>query len=301
MKYYDVVIAGAGPAGLTAAIYTTRSGLRTLVIEKMISGGQPALAQMVENYPGFESIDGWELTRLFYKQAMENGAEIKEEEEVLRVYPAEDLKVLETNNNKYQAGAVIIASGGTPKRLRVAGEKEYLRRGVHYCAQCAGYAYKDKKIAVIGGGDSALSAALFLSDIGEKIYLIARSPELRGEKVLVDRVNSKDNIEILLKEEVAYFAGDGNKLNRIMLESGKDIKAEAAFIYIGFYPNSGIVDVDKDSQGYIKVDLNMRTSEEGIFACGNVVRRNAQIISSAGEGAIAALSALEYLRGKDNR
>ncbi len=296
MKYYDVIIAGAGPAGLTAAIYAARGGLGTLLIEKMICGGQPAIARRIENYPGFESIDGWELTRSFYSQAIANGTEIKEDEEVLNVYKSEEFKVVETDENRYLAGAVIIASGGSPAKLKVPGEEEYLRKGVHYCAQCAGYAYQDKKVAVIGGGDSALTAAYFMGDIAEKVYLIARSAELRGEKVLVDKVSRKKNIEILLKEEVGSFSGDGNRMNRIVLKSGRELEADAGFIYIGFVPNSGMVDVDKNSEGYMAVDLNMKTSEKGIFACGNVIRRNAQIVSSAGEGAISALSARHYLK-----
>ncbi len=296
MEYYDVIIAGAGPAGLTAAIYAARGGLGTLLIEKMICGGQPAIARRVENYPGFESIGGWELIRSFYSQAIANGTEIKEDEEVLNVYKSEGFKVVETDEDRYLAGAVIIASGGRPAKLKVSGEEEYLRKGVHYCAQCAGYAYQNKKVAVIGGGDSALTAAYFMGDIAEKVYLIVRSAELRSEKVIVGKVSKKKDIKILMKEEVDSFSGDGNRMNRIVLKSGRELEADAAFIYIGFVPNSGMVDVDKNSESYITVDLNMKTSEKGIFACGNVIRRNAQIISSAGEGAIAALSALYYLK-----
>ncbi len=298
MKYYDVIVAGGGPAGLSAAIYTCRYGLRTLVIEKMICGGQPALAVKVENYPGFEAIDGWELTRKFYRQAVKNGAEIREEEEVLSVEVREDIKLVRTSLGEYESGALIVATGGTPKRLRVEGEEEYLRRGVHYCAQCAGHAYKGKRVAVIGSGDSALDAALFLSEIASQVFIISKKDYLSGQKVLIDAVSSKPNVDVLLNSEVAGFYGDGSSLEGVLLKDGRRLDVSAAFVYIGFVPNSHIVDVEKTPGGFIKVDSQMRTSLPGVFACGNVVRKNAQIVSSAGEGAIAALSAVEYLRDK---
>ncbi|WP_456473710.1 NAD(P)/FAD-dependent oxidoreductase [Candidatus Pyrohabitans sp.] len=294
---WDVVIVGAGVAGLSAAMQTSRLGLSCLVLEKVVPGGGACLARCVENYPGCGSIDGWGLTRKFEAQAHEAGAEIRESEEVLRVFPGEGDARVVTQKGEYSSGAVIIASGTREKMLQVQGERRLHGVGVHYCAQCAGYSYHNRRVAVVGNNERALEGALFLSEIASEVMLIFEEERLKAEKPLFERLEEAQNVSLLPNARVTAFTGD-DRLEEVMLKVASEpctIALDGVFIYAGRVPNSELVEVEKDAEGYILVDCDMRTSAQGVFACGGVVRKNARIASSVGEGTVAALSAAEYL------
>ena len=294
---WDVVVVGAGVAGLSAAIQASRLGLSCLVLEKVIPGGGACLARCVDNYPGCGSTDGWGLTRKFEAQALEAGAEIRESEEVLRLFPGEEEVRVVTQKGEYSSGAVIIASGTREKMLQVEGERRLHGVGVHYCAQCAGYSYRNKRIAVVGNNERALESALFLSEIASEVMLIFQEERLKAEKPLLERLEEAQNVALLPNARVTAFTGDG-RLEEVMLNVTSEpctIALDGVFIYAGRVPNSELVEVEKDVEGYILVDCDMRTSAQGVFACGGVVRKNARIASSVGDGVVAALSAAEYL------
>jgi thioredoxin reductase (NADPH) len=294
---WDVIIVGAGVAGLSAAMQASRLGLSCLVLEKLVPGGGACLTKQVENYPGYESIDGWTLTRKFEAQALEAGAEIRDSEEVLRVLPAEGEVRIATAKEEQTARAVIIASGTREKMLNVRGEKRLRGMGVHYCAPCAGYSYKNKRVAVVGNNDHAVANALFLAEIASEVTIIFEEERLRAEKPLLEKLEEVQNVALLPNARVTAFSGE-ERLEEVSLSVAgepRTIAPDGVFIYTGRVPNSEIVDVEKDAEGYILVDCDMRTSAKGIFACGGVVRRNARIASSAGDGMVAALSAAEYL------
>ncbi|NOZ58485.1 MAG: FAD-dependent oxidoreductase [Euryarchaeota archaeon] len=294
---WDVVVVGAGVAGLSAAMQASRLGLSCLVLEKLVPGGGACLAKQVENYPGYESIDGWTLTRKFEAAALEAGAEIREEAEVLRVIHAEGKVSVATGDEELTARAVIIASGTREKPLGVPGERRLKGTGVHYCAPCAGYSYRNKRVAVVGSSLMAVENALFLSEIASEVTLIFEEERLRAERPLLERLAEAQNVALLPNARVIAFSGEERLAGVELSVAGerRTLDVEGAFIYAGRVPNSELVDVEKDEEGYILVDCDMQTSARGIFACGGVVRRNARIASSAGEGTVAALSAAEYL------
>lgn len=300
-ELYDVLIIGGGPAGMSAGVFAGRNLLRTVILEKSILGGQPAVAERIENFPGFPELDGWDLTTRLEKHIKGLGVEVIEPEEVRGIEFEGNIKRVMGSRGTYLAKAVIVASGGQPRLLNVPGEKEFTRKGVHYCAHCAGFGYEGKRIAVVGGGESALLGALYLAGIGEKVFLIHRREFFRSEKILQDRVQSTREIEIMQDSVVEEIFGQrivtGIQVRNQETGVSSRMDMDAVFIYIGYLPNTSFVDVDKDDKGFIKVNLEFETSSPGIFACGNVVRENAQVISSMGEGAMAALSASRYVMG----
>ncbi len=285
---------------MTAGVFAARYRLKTVILEKAVVGGQPAVAERIENLPGFPELDGWGLSTRLEKHARKLGVEIVESADARAIHPTDGgYRVLAVKRN-YMARAVIIASGGHPRRLGVLGEENFARKGVHYCAQCAGFSYEGKRIAVIGGGESALSGALFLAGIGREVLLVHREDDFQGEMILRERVRDRDTIIPVGESAVEEISG-GRGVEHIRIRNLRTGKAEtlpvdAVFIYAGYAPNTSIVDADKDDKGFLKVDLEMRTSRPGIFACGNVVRENTQIISAMGEGAVAVLSAFRYLQ-----
>jgi len=301
---YDLIIIGAGPAGLTAGIYASRRKLNNLILTKDI-GGQAASVPHVENFPGFEQIDGFTLCDNMRKQAEKFGSQFKYEE-VVKVGKENNFFEVETSaGNKYQAQALILSFGVTPRNLDVPGEKEFLNKGVTYCANCDAPLYKNKIVAVVGGGNSALDAAEYLSKIAKKIYLIHRRDEFRGEEILVEKVKKLDNIELVLHTVVQEIKGD-KFVNKIIVknlqdESIKELAVEGVFIEIGHVVNASPVRqaVKLDEKQQIIIDDYCRTSESGIFAAGDVASGEyKQIIIAAGEGAKAALSAYKYLQQK---
>ena len=292
----DVIVVGAGAAGLSAAMQASRLGLSCLVLEKLVPGGGVCLAKRVENCPGYESIDGWSLARKFEAQALEAGAEILEAE-ALSVVPAEECFRITAAGEELAARAVIIATGTREKMLGVPGEKRLRGRGVHYCAPCAGYSYKNKRVAVVGGDCHAVANALFLAEIAEEVILIFDGKKPGAEKPLLKRLEEARNIKLLPNARVTTFSGK-ERLAEVELSVAGELQTlsiDGAFIYAGRAPNSEVVDVKKDAEGYILVDCGMRTSARGIFACGGVVRKRASIASSVGDGVVAALSAAEFL------
>lgn len=298
---YDVIIVGGAAAGLTAAIYTTRRALKTLILTQDI-GGQAASTPDIENYPGYDHIDGMELMGKFKDQAEKYGAEIIYQE-VKEVIKDGDIIKAKTNTDEFQARSVILAFGLTHRHLGVPGEEEFGGKGVSYCATCDAPLFKQKDVAVVGGGNSALDAAILLSKLANKVYLVHRRDEFRGEQVLIDRVKETENIEIIYNSKVKEIQGEMlvNKLVVTYIENEskiREIDLQGVFVEIGFQVKGDLVKdlVDLDASNQILVNKNNETSATGIFAAGDVTDiAYKQIIISAGEGAKAALQAYKYL------
>ena len=302
---YDLVIIGDGPAGLSAGIYAVRYGLDTLILEKDVISGQIALTDIVENYPGFSSIAGMELMDKFKEHAQEAGV-TTEDGEVLNIKSDGDKKIISTDEGEIEAKAVIIATGANPQHLGVPGEEEFAGRGVSYCATCDGPFFRGKNVAVIGGGDSAITDALILSNLASKVYVVHRRDELRATKVLKDRAFSKNNIEFIcdtVLEEIVGSDDVNGSVEKVILKnvnSGaiNEMAMNGVFIYVGIVPNTDFVDVDKNKAGFIITNDRMETSVEGIYAAGDCrVTPLRQVVTAVSDGAIAAASAHEFVSG----
>ncbi|MFC2169213.1 thioredoxin-disulfide reductase [Acidobacteriota bacterium] len=298
----DVVIVGAGPAGLAASIYTGRARLATLVLEKGLPGGQILLTDWIENYPGFPNgVVPFQLMDDIRKQAEKFGAKI-ETDEVNKIHKKKDLFSILGNKQEYQALSVIIATGSAYRRLGCKGESQFIGRGVSYCATCDGAFFKDRVVGVVGGGDNALTEVLFLTKFCQKAIVIHRRDQFRAEKILQERVFKNDKIEVLWNSSVEEILG-GEKLESITIKNVKDnkisnLKLDGVFISIGTIPNTDFVKefVNLDQNGQILVERNMLTSQPGIFAAGDVTNASPQQMAAAvGTGVIAALSVDEYL------
>jgi len=299
---YDLIVIGAGPGGLTAALYAGRSNLKTLVLEKDIIGGQIALTEIVEDYPGFpEGIKAQDLIKNFYEHAKKFGAEIIFEE-AKEIKVIGNYKIVKTLYNEYKCKAVIVATGARHKSLNVPGEKEFLGKGVSYCAICDGPFFKDKEIVVVGGGDTAVLEANYLTKFGKKVYIVHRRDKFRAAPKYVERIYKNPKIELLLEKVVKEIYGK-NKVEGIILEDVKtkevkELSCSAVFIFIGFIPNSeilrGIAEIDEN--GYVIVDEKMETNVKGIYAIGDLRKKTLkQIVTSAADGAIAAMAAYDYI------
>lgn len=300
---YDLIIIGGGPAGLTAGIYAVRSGLDVLVLERSEISGQIALADVVENFPGFPSISGLELMEKYKIHAQEAGVKTKITD-VLSVRSEGAKKLVSTDSGDLESKAVIIASGANPKHLGVPGEKEYISKGVSYCAICDGPFFRNKTVAVIGGGNSAITDALFLSKIARKVYVAFRKDRLRATKILQDRAFATPNIEFIPNSivlEIVGSKGDIRRVEKLVLEDlntkeVRELALDGVFVYVGIHPNTEIVNVEKDAEGFIKTNSSLETSEKGIFAAGDCRDTNIwQVVSAVRDGALAATSANEYI------
>ncbi len=301
---YDIIIIGGGPAGLTAGLYTSRARLKTLLIEKALAGGQVATTEFVENYPGFEEgISGIELSQKMEKQAKRFGLEIVQDT-VLNISMDGRIKrlTLEYNKEGHDARALIIATGAHPRYLGIPGESEFRGRGVSYCATCDGAFFKGEKIAVIGGGDSAVEEAIFLTKFAEKVYIIHRRDKLRAAKIIQERAFSNPTIKIIWNSIVKKIDGDEAvkvlHLKNVKTHEESVLEVQGVFIFAGYNPSTeflnGLVDVNE--RNYIITDENMRTSVPGIFAAGDVRAKSLkQIATAVGDGAIAAVSAEKYI------
>lgn len=301
IEYFDVIIIGAGAAGLTAGIYTSRRALKTLIISKDV-GGQAALTTEIENYPGVGLVDGFDLMNRFLADAKKFGAVMKSEEARKIEKENEDF-IITTNSNQYKAAAIILAFGLTPRDLGVPGEEELKGRGVSYCATCDGPLFKEKNVAVIGGGNSALDAAEYISRLAKKVFLIHRRDKFRGDEILVDRVKNISNIEIMYNTNIASIKGV-NKVEAVELvdidnKPIKSLAVDGLFVEIGHVAKTEWVGelVEFDDHKQIKNNKNCETKTAGIFAAGDVTDiAYKQIIISGGEGAKAALQAYKYLQ-----
>lgn len=298
-EMYDIAIIGGGIAGLTAGIYAVRGGWKTIVVEKMSVGGQLPAIGHIENYPGFETISGYDLAKRIEDQALKAGVQI-EYDEVQRIESNGFSKIVVCKKKQYSVKAVIIASGSNPKKLEVRGEKAFWNNGVHYCALCDGPLYKNRKIAVVGGGDAAVSESVFLANIASEITVIHRRDFFRAEKVNQGKFFSNKKIKVLWNTIVEEILGDSKvkKLKLKNIQTGKsfELEIDALFVYIGLQPNTAFVNVEKESNGLIKVNEVMETSVNGIFAAGDCCNRGIQQFTTAvGEAAIAAIKAGEYI------
>jgi thioredoxin reductase (NADPH) len=298
-QLYDLIIIGAGPAGLTAGIYGRRSGLKTLVIEKFAPGGQIALTDVVENYPGFSEISGAELTRLMEEQARKFGTDILNDN-VLQVLDDGDKKIVKTSEGSYLSRAVIVASGTQSKRLGVKGEEKLVGRGISFCAVCDGRFFHGKDVAVVGGGNAAINEAVYLSKIVRKVYVIHRRAKLRADKLVQERAFSNPKIEFIWNSVVEEVAGDA-KVEGVLVRNMKNnrrrrLDISGVFVYIGSIPNTGFVDVKKDDCGFIVTNEELETSTRGVFAAGDCRAKTLrQVATAVGEGALAAYMANKYI------
>ncbi len=302
----DLIIIGAGPGGLTAALYAVRSELKIVVIEKLpLSGGTAVNATVVENWPGTQTISGAEFGIKITEHAKKAGADIKTFTEVLSVDFSGDIKKIKTNNGEFKAKAVIIATGATHAKLGVPGEESLKGAGVSYCASCDGPFFKDKIIAVIGGGNSALTQALYLANIGKEVLLIHRRDAFRAEKAVVDKVNSEKKIKLVLSHIISEIIGEEKvtaiKVKDVLSGNEKNMPVDAVFIYSGISPNTSLFSqyIKMDELGFILTDENMATNVRGVFAVGDArATPFRQIVTAASDGAIAAMAAGRYIREK---
>ncbi|MDD3268668.1 MAG: thioredoxin-disulfide reductase [Syntrophomonadaceae bacterium] len=299
---YDVVIVGGGPAGLTAAIYTGRARLKTLVLEAAIIGGNAARTDQIDNYPGFPfGINGADLMDSFCKQAERFGAEIRMEE-VLEIEHSPEGKKVITNEGEYRARAIIIAVGARRRELEVDGEQVFLGRGVSYCATCDGAFFHGVPVAVVGGGDSAVKEALYLADIASRVYLIHRREEFRANQTAVEKMLADERIELKLNKVVKRVEGDA-LMNRLILQdvhSGAEeiLAVEGLFVSIGLVSGADFSENMVDTEdGYIITGEKMNTSTTGIFAAGDVrLKKERQVATAVGDGALAGIAVTEYLK-----
>ncbi|RPI34606.1 MAG: thioredoxin-disulfide reductase [Nitrospiraceae bacterium] len=298
-KKTDLLIIGAGPAGLTAAIYAERSGLKSVVIEKANIGGQVAITPVVENYPGFTKIGGKTLMDMMAQQAIQY-ADIHEGEEVLEIQKTDDVFDVKTNRANYETKAVLLTTGAESKKLGIAGEKEFQGRGISYCAACDGYFFKDgKKVIVVGGGNTAASEALYLKNMGVDVRLVHRRDALRAEMFLQQGL-TKNNIPILWNTEVKEIIGD-KFVTSVLLENPvdktqKNMPVDGVFIAIGYTPNNDLaknLGIETDEEGYIKVDPGHRTNIKGIYAAGDITGGFKQIVTAVSQGAVASSAIFE--------
>ena len=301
MSDYDVVIIGGGPAGLAAALYTARMALKTVVIDRGPLGGQLLNTELIEDYPGFESILGSELATKMGEHARKFGVEVRDFEPVKEIDVEGKAKVIRLESGEeLRTPALIMAAGGLPRYLQVPGEKEFWGRGVSYCAVCDGAFFKGQELAVVGGGDAAVEEGDFLTRYASKVYIIHRRSELRAQPILVDRAKANPKIEFIFDAQVKEITGD-SKVQVVRYDQhGKanELAVGGVFIFVGFVPNSGLfkVHVDHDEAGYILTDRNMQTSVDGIWAVGDVRSQlTKQIATAVGDGTTAAVAASMYV------
>lgn len=301
-KIYDVIIIGGGPAGYTAALYSARAGLDTLLFEKLSAGGQMATTGVVDNYPGFdEGINGFELGMKMMAGAERFGAK-SAYGEVLHIKLEGHIKAVFTDNGEFRAKALILANGADPRRLGANGEEELIGQGVHYCAHCDGRFYKDKVVAVVGGGNSALEDAIYLSRLAKKVYLVNRRAELRASKIYRDKLAAIDNIEFIPNAVVDSVSKEGENLFLNLSQNGDNLEltVNGLFVCVGRVPNTEMYKnlIELDDNGYIKAGETTETNIPGVLAAGDIrTKELRQIVTATSDGAVAAHFAERYISG----
>ena len=300
---YDVIIVGGGPAGLAAGLYCQRAAVKTVLFEKGLIGGQIAISKEVENYPGVEGITGFDLAEKLLHHARAFGLRIIQEE-VAAVNAGAGLhSVRLANGDQFQSVALILGSGGTMRKLGIPGEAEYLGSGVSYCATCDGFFFKDRTVVVVGGGDTAVEEALYLSRLAKKVYLVHWKKELRASKILQNRLLNEPGIKVIWNTNITEIKGDGKTVEAVSYENTETgekgmMPADGVFIFIGYVPNNQLIppEVRTNTQGFVITDEKCETSVPGIFAVGDLRQKFAnQIVIAAADGAIAALGAARYV------
>ncbi|MFP7470816.1 thioredoxin-disulfide reductase [Niallia taxi] len=301
-KIYDIIIIGAGPAGMTAAVYTSRANLSTLMIERGIPGGQMANTEEVENFPGFESILGPDLSNKMFNHAKKFGAEYAYGD-IKEIIDGKEYKTVKAGSKEYKARSIIISTGAEYKKVGVPGEKELGGRGVSYCAVCDGAFFKEKRLFVIGGGDSAVEEGVYLTRFASQVTIVHRRDELRAQKILQDRAFANDKVDFIWNHTIKAINEKDGKVGSVTLVSTTDgteqeLAADGVFIYIGMVPlskpfeNLGIT----NENGYIETNDRMETKVPGIFAAGDIREKTLrQIVTATGDGSIAAQAAQHYV------
>jgi len=303
MGNWDLIIIGAGPAGLTAGIYAGRAGLKALILEEKTSGGEAAVTPCIENYPGFESISGLELVERMTKQCRKFGAQINELERAISLDLSGNQKLVKTDKRTYSSAAAILATGTHYKHLAVPGEDKFQGRGVSYCAVCDGAFFKDRSVIVVGGGNSAATSAQYLSNVAADVKLVHRRNQLRAEEAHVKALR-KENVEFLWNSEVVQIKGEDVVKSVILRnnETGQtnEIRVDGIFVQIGEVPNTSFIrgtGIELDKDGYIIVDARQRTNLPGVFAAGDVTdQRVKQVGTAIGQAVVAATEAFGYIK-----
>ncbi len=300
----EVIIIGAGPAGMAAGMYSLRAGIKTLIVEKFYPGGSILLTEKIDNYPGFpEGVSGTELAGKMKNQYLRFGGEIVEGEAEDVSFGEDGIRIRLKDGKGITTGALIIASGSSRRKLGIPGEDEYTGKGVSFCAVCDGAFFKGKKIAVVGGGDAALEEAIYLTRYAEVCYLIHRRDEFRASAYLQEEIKKYPAVKPVLSSVVDRIEGDGKSVKRVIVrrkdtDDLKPLDVDGVFISVGQKPNVEFIDgkVEQNPGGYIMTDYRMQTSVKGVFACGDVIRKSLyQVVTACGEGATAASSAEKFL------
>ena len=299
---FDVVILGGGPAGLSAAIYASRGAVSTALIDISMMGGQPSNYLELENYPGFPIIGGYDLMEKFEEHADKFGVQKFPMQEIEKIDLTTEPKIILTKEGEFRAKSVIIACGASPMKLGVPGEKEFVGRGVSYCAVCDGAFYKNKVVAVVGGGNAAVEEAMYLTKFADKVYVIHRRNELRADKIVQERAFKNEKVEFIWDSVVKEIQGD-DLVHTAVLENVKtgertNLSVNGVFPYIGMVPNVSDItgQIEQDAGGFILTDETMKTSVEGVYAVGDIRKTPLrQVITAAADGAIGAVYAVKYL------
>lgn len=299
---YDIIVVGGGPAGLTAALYSVRAGKNVLVLEKENYGGQMALSPRIENYPGFSKISGYDLSETIFKQVEAAGAELLDEE-ALSISEKDNIKTVKTDMGEYQSKAVIIATGMRRRVLGVKNENEYSGNGISYCAACDGAFYKDKCVAVVGGGNSAVQEALYLCDICKSVTVMQNLPSLTAENKLCEQLKKRENVRFFFNTVITEFTGDGEKLTGVIAENtdtktASELTFDGVFVAIGFEADNDIFEglITLDNENFILSDDEMKTDRGGIFTAGDCrSKKIRQITTAMADGTTAAFSACKYV------
>ena len=302
---YDVIILGGGPAGFSAGLYCARGALKTAIIDISMLGGQPSNYLEIENYLGFKKIGGYDLTEKFEQHLDMFGADKFPMQEILSVDLVSTPKVIKTKDGLFKSASVIIATGASPMKLGIKGEEEFLGRGVSYCAVCDGSFYQDKVVAVVGGGNSAVEEAIYLTNFASKVYIIHRRDELRADKIIQQRAFNNQKIEFVWDSVAEEIKGE-DLVKSILIKNTKtgdisELNTDGVFPYIGIIPNVNYItgQIEQDSRGFIQTDLTMKTSLDGVYAVGDV--RNTplrQVITAVSDGAVAGVYCAKYVQAQ---